>query len=557
MEDALAAALDRRAAVGLLRSIDHHHHHHDDRDDHDDSSRSTDAHDGDGFGDPLDDDSTAATTTTRMVDFSSNDYFGLARRPDVRNLFLKRLAAAAADADATNAADAARASGRTRASTMDTTATNAADATTTTPYLPAPVLGSTGSRLLTGNSRAAAALERRLARFHRAPAALLFNSGYDANLALMSTLPQPGGATVIDELVHASVHDGARRAREPRTVRAFRHNDVAHLRQVLAEEADRIVREAASYHSSSSNKQTKPSMPGIVVAVEAIYSMDGDAAPLPAIVAALADPRLTAAGGAVLVVDEAHSTGVCGPQGRGLVAHHGLEARVFARLHTFGKAVGAHGAAVLGPKVLKRFLVNYARPLVFSTAIPPHALVAVDCAYAAIERDAEGLQRRIGELVRAYRAAFAEERLNKFVGKRKHESPSSLTELQKKFKKTTTTTTTTTTTGNARVARVSAALRARGFDVRPIRSPTVPRGSERLRICLHAHNSEDEVAALADCLVDVLASFEEEEEAGGRGEDAAGMEVKAGAAGVVAAAGRGSGGDGGGGSGTGARVARL
>jgi 8-amino-7-oxononanoate synthase len=185
--------------------------------------------------------------------------------------------------------------------------------------------GSGGSRLLDGNSEYAEALEREIARFHGAEAGLLFNSGFDANAGFFACVPQSGDVIVYDELVHASVHDGMRLSRASKII-PFKHNSVDDLMAVLkgleAEDAEQR---------------------NIVVAVESIYSMDGDVAPLKEIVAAVEE--VVGIEKSYIVVDEAHSTGVLGPQGRGLVCDLGLERRIFARLHTFGKALASNGGA--------------------------------------------------------------------------------------------------------------------------------------------------------------------------------------------------------------------
>lgn len=183
-------------------------------------------------------------------------------------------------------------------------------------------LGSGGSRLLDGNSTYAEALERVIAEFHGAEAGLLWNSGFDANVGFFSCVSQPGDVIVFDELVHASVHDGMRLSRAAQTV-PFKHNSVADLRRVLQE-------------------MTKlPSGSNVFIAVESIYSMDGDVAPLQQIVNAVTDILGDKTG--YIIVDEAHSTGVLGHEGRGLVCELGLEKHIFARLHTFGKALAGNG----------------------------------------------------------------------------------------------------------------------------------------------------------------------------------------------------------------------
>jgi 8-amino-7-oxononanoate synthase len=183
-------------------------------------------------------------------------------------------------------------------------------------------LGSGGSRLLDGNSIYAEALERDIASFHGAEAGLLWNSGFDANAGFFSCVPQPGDVIIFDELIHASVHDGMRLSRAAQTV-PFVHNSVADLRRVLREVAE------------------LPSTCNVFIAVESIYSMDGDVAPLRMIVDTVKG-TLGAEKGHI-IVDEAHSTGVLGLEGRGLVCELGLEKEVFARLHTFGKALTGNG----------------------------------------------------------------------------------------------------------------------------------------------------------------------------------------------------------------------
>lgn len=223
-----------------------------------------------------------------LVDFSTNDYLSLSRSPALRARFLARLAAAP------------------------------------------DVLGSGGSRLLV-NGHAHAALEARLAGFFRAPAALLFNSGFDANAGFFACVPQPGDAVVFDEHIHASVHDGVRASRVAARV-PFAHNSIPALRVAL----ERLRQDRPGLVSGGSS---------VFIAVETLYSMDGTLAPLLEIVETVEE--LFPHGNGYVVVDEAHSTGVYGPQGRGLVAALGLEDRIFARLHTFGKALAATGGQSL------------------------------------------------------------------------------------------------------------------------------------------------------------------------------------------------------------------
>lgn len=224
------------------------------------------------------------------IDFSSNDFLSLSNSSALRDLYLRELASR--------------------------------------PDFP---LGSGGSRLLDGNSKYAEALEKDISAFHGAEDGLLCNSGFDANAGLFSVLPQPGDIVVYDSYIHASVHDGMRASRAGANF-AFLHNSVEDLRAVLK----RCI---------TSDQKFKSGRRSIFIAVEAIYSMDGDVAPLKEIVEAVND--LLPNGNGHIIVDEAHSTGVLGPQGRGLVSALGLEDKITIRLHTFGKAMACNGGKSL------------------------------------------------------------------------------------------------------------------------------------------------------------------------------------------------------------------
>ncbi|CAJ0842012.1 9830_t:CDS:2 [Entrophospora sp. SA101] len=241
-----------------------------------------------------------------QIDFSSNDFLGLSRNQQLKQLYISEILNLPTDE---------------------------------------PLLGSTGSRLLDGNSQSADALDDYLAAFHRAESALTFTSGFDANVGFFGSVPQPGDAIIMDEFIHASVHEGA------------------------------------------------------------------------------------------------HSTGVYGRQGRGIVNELGLEDQVFARLHTFGKALASNGGAILGPKVLKSYLLNYARPLIFSTFLPYNNLIGIKCAYKIMSSE-------LGDQ------------------------------------------------SNSRHHNSGRLLQKSGYNVKAVRSPTVPIGKERIRICIHADNTEDQIKSL-------------------------------------------------------------
>ena len=320
-------------------------------------------------------------------------------------------------------------------------------------------MGSTGSRLISGNHPIAQQTEEIIAAFHQSEAALLFNSGYDANLGLFSALGHRDVIFIYDELCHASIIDGIRLG-ICRNKYAFRHNDVLHLQELLAKHAHSQVQ--------------------LFVAIETIYSMDGDVAPLTHIA------HVCSQYGAALIADEAHATGIWGPQGGGLVTSLGLQQQVFARIHTFGKALGGHGAAVVGSNVLRSFLVNFARSLVYSTALPPHSIAWAQQAYrhmASPQFSNAALHAAIDYFCRQMQQAA-------IPGWQPTPTPIQIV----------------VTPGNDNTRHAAAQLRAAGLQVHPILHPTVPLGAERLRICLHAHNTHAQIDLLINTLQNAITS---------------------------------------------------
>ncbi|MHA4847250.1 aminotransferase class I/II-fold pyridoxal phosphate-dependent enzyme [Flavitalea antarctica] len=302
--------------------------------------------------------------------------------------------------------------------------------------------GSTGSRLLTGNSDLAMKIEDQVAAFHNAEAAVLYNSGYDANIGLLSCVPQKGDTIIYDFLSHASIRDGIRLSAAQSF--SFRHNDPDDLESRL-----------------------KNATGTVFVVTESVFSMDGDQAPLIEI------SRLCDKYNAKLIVDEAHATGVIGRGGAGLVQELQLEHWCFARIHTFGKALGCHGAVVIGSARLKNFLVNFSRAFIYTTALPPAALIAIQQSYALFPGMNEE-RLKLGHLIEMFRSASP--------GFQKLDS---VTPVQGVL-----------VPGNENAKQLSAELLAAGLDVRPILYPTVPRGAERLRIVLHSFNTIAEVNLL-------------------------------------------------------------
>jgi 8-amino-7-oxononanoate synthase len=317
--------------------------------------------------------------------------------------------------------------------------------------------GSTGSRLLSGNSAYAENLEKQIAAFHRADTALIFNSGFDANYGLLSTLPYKGDTIIYDELVHASIHDGINASKA--TGVAFRHSDLADLQAKLA--------------AATGLKY---------VVTESLFSMDGDMPPLREIAA------LCRQHDAGLIVDEAHATGVVGTHGEGLVNKLGLDESCLARIHTFSKALGAHGAVVLGSRALREFLINYCRPFIFSTALPLHSLAAIKCAYGYFPQ-LDNRRKHLSHLAAILRADFT---LTGSAYLLPSDSP-----IQSLIIK-----------GNEEVKKAALLLQGEGFDVRPILSPTVARGTERIRIALHSFNTEEEVKKLATSIQTMIHKHE-------------------------------------------------
>jgi 8-amino-7-oxononanoate synthase len=313
-----------------------------------------------------------------------------------------------------------------------------------TDQLPVPRLshGSTGSRLLAGNYALIEETEQFIAAFHGAEAGLIFNSGYDANLGLLSAVPQKGDTILYDYLSHASIRDGIRLSFAQAF--SFLHNDLADLKKKLMAATGTIF-----------------------VVTESVFSMDGDKALLPEIV------ELCRQYQAQLIVDEAHATGVVGLRGEGLVQHLGLERDCFARIHTFGKAVGAHGAVVLGTKRLRDYLINFSRPFIYSTALPANTIESVQQAY----------RRFPGMVEERAQLNFLAEQFKTFSSR--FEIRTSYTPIQLII-----------VPGNGEVKKLAQLLQHNNLDIRPILYPTVPKGSERLRVVLHAYNTQDELSQL-------------------------------------------------------------
>jgi 8-amino-7-oxononanoate synthase len=333
--------------------------------------------------------------------------------------------------------------------------------------------GATGSRLLAGNTQFVEELEQEIAEFHGAEAGLIFNSGYDANVGLLSCIPQKNDVLFTDELIHASMIDGARLSYATRY--KFRHNDVEDLERKIAPQPP----EGESKSDVKLNLNISPlGVRGLFVAIESVYSMDGDLANLSEI------STLCERYGANLIVDEAHATGVFGKNGRGLVSELGLENKVFARVVTFGKALGCHGAIVLGSKVLRDYLINFARPFIYSTAAPHHTHESVRQAYQLL-KSTDFSNKKLHDLI-----SFFKKEALQIPDLELIDSPSAIQCI--------------IISGNEKCRYVASQLQKAGLDIRPIVSPTVAKGKERLRICLHDFNTEEEILKIFEVLKNIL-----------------------------------------------------
>ncbi len=311
--------------------------------------------------------------------------------------------------------------------------------------------GSTGSRLLSGNSPLHQSVEDQIANFHNAESSLVFNSGYQANTGLLSSLLGKDDTILFDKYIHASLRQGIQLSYAK--AYGFSHNDLEDLKQ-----------------------KSQFATGEVLVVVESIYSMDGDEAPLEKIASFCRQKSFA------FVVDEAHATGIRGPKGTGVVQEKGLEGNVFARIHTFGKALGGQGAAVLGDQTLKSYLVNFAKPFIYTTALPPIAMAFLYKVYEFFP-EMESERERVLNLGEQFESLLMEGEWQVIKGRGPIRS--------------------VIVKGETNVKALAEGLQKAGFDLRPIVSPTVPKGLERLRICFHSYNTQQQV----DDLVRVMKDF--------------------------------------------------
>jgi len=363
------------------------------------------------------------TPDAELVDFSSNDYLGFSKNPTIFS----------------------RASEILKGENLEQN-------------------GAAGSRLLSGNHKLYELTENFIAKTHQVEAALIFNSGYDANVGFFGSVPQRGDVILYDEFIHASIRDGIQMSHAK--AYKFKHNDLNDLESKLSLRAQ-------------SRSLEKANDSQIYVVTESVFSMDGDSPNLLKLVG------LCEQFSAHVFIDEAHAIGVFGT---GIIDELDLGHRV-TRLVTFGKAMGCHGAAILSSEILKSYLVNFARSLIYTTALPPHSVATILAAYQHAAHNAQkpnSALKKLRENIQFFQVEIKKQQLQEFFIK--SDSAIHCAILP----------------GNARVKQISTELLEAGFDVKAILSPTVPAGQERLRICLHSYNSQNEIKTLLSLLAKFL-----------------------------------------------------
>jgi len=315
--------------------------------------------------------------------------------------------------------------------------------------------GATGSRLLSGNHKIYLEAENYIANFHQSESAIIFNSGYDANVGFFSSVPQKGDLILYDELCHASIRDGIQLSNAK--AYKFKHNDFEDLEKLI----QRYQTEQACTERSRSTE--------VYIVTESVFSMDGDCPNMKELV------TVSDKNGCYLVVDEAHALGVFGSTGEGLVQMLGLHDQVFARIMTFGKGLGCHGSAIVGSQELKEYLVNFARSFIYTTGLSPHSVATILVGYQHLK-----IEKSTLDLLRENIIHFNQEK--------------NLLGLKPMFVRSKSAIQSAIIPGNQNVKSIASQLQEKGFDVKAILSPTVPEGQERLRFCLHSFNSKEEIS---------------------------------------------------------------
>ena len=309
--------------------------------------------------------------------------------------------------------------------------------------------GATGSRLLSGNHKVYQEAEGFISKFHQSESALIFNSGYDANVGFFSCVPQKGDLILYDELCHASIRDGILLSNAK--AYKFQHNDFEDLEGKIT-----------NYKLRITNQE-------IYIVTESVFSMDGDTPNLEELA------QLSEKYKCHLVIDEAHALGVFGDKGEGLVQNLQLQDQVFARIMTFGKGLGCHGAAILGGQELKDYLVNFARSFIYTTGLSPHSVATILVGYQHLESEKQTINKLLENIIH-----FNQEK--------------NILGLKPMFVRSKSAIQSAIIPGNQKVKSIASQLQEKGYDVKAILSPTVPEGQERLRFCLHSFNTKEEIS---------------------------------------------------------------
>jgi 8-amino-7-oxononanoate synthase len=315
--------------------------------------------------------------------------------------------------------------------------------------------GATGSRLISGNYSLYQITESFITEFHEAESTLIFNSGYDANVGFFGAVPQRNDVILYDELSHASIRDGISMSNAKSY--KFNHNDF--------EDLERLILKFPNTN--------------IYIVTETVFSMDGDTPNLEELV------ELSEKHNCYLVLDEAHTLGVFGEKGEGLSQDLNLHNRIFARIMTFGKGLGCHGAVVLGSNQLKEYLVNFARSFIYTTGLSPHSIATILVAYQHLEFEKKNIENLRHNII--------------YFNQQKN-----LLGLKPIFVRSKSAIQSAIVPGNKNVKRIAQQLQDRGFDVKAILSPTVPEGQERIRFCIHSYNSEKEINQILELLRDLV-----------------------------------------------------
>ena len=315
--------------------------------------------------------------------------------------------------------------------------------------------GATGSRLLSGNSALYEEIESSLADFHHAESALLFNSGYNANLGLIATVARKNDLIIYDELSHASILQAIKIA-DAESLK-FLHNDIQNLKDLLEKN-----------HTKYNH---------IFIVTESVFSMDGDIAPLQEMVGLCKIFHTN------MIVDEAHATGIFGKNGSGICNELNIERDCFARVYTFGKAMGAHGAVVVGSKILKDYLINFSKPFIYSTALSLYDLLHIKYSYQFIQKFNYSVKQLKSNIEYFKEKISIQSLTSNIIGK----GPVFALLVE----------------GSENCRSKAKYIQEKGFDIKPIVYPTVTKGKERLRIIVHSFNTIKEIDSLIGQFEDV------------------------------------------------------